>query len=185
MYADKTFVGFEFQVEDFLESQKLPKQAILLLDNAPSHPPEDELVKETADGKIWVVYMPPNVTPLIQPMDQNAIRLTKLFYRHSLLSKVVSSGNQIQNELKELNLFEAVSLIACAWEKVSPTVLQKCWKNILVDSEEFEDEDDIPLARLRNQEEVAILTSTLTLVQSSFPEVCNIISVLSIKFDKL
>ena len=96
------------QVESFLESKFLPVNALLILDNAPSHPPEDQLVKFTKDGKIWTIFMPPNVTPLIQPMNQNAIHLVKLQYRNSLLSKIISSGaDDITIFLKYLNLYDA------------------------------------------------------------------------------
>ncbi|XP_046803799.1 jerky protein homolog-like [Lucilia cuprina] len=88
------FNNFVPQVEEFLAQNNLPLNAILLLDNAPSHPPAEELVKQTHSGKIWAHYMPPNVTPLIQPMDQNAIRLLKLHYKNSLLSRLFSTPEQ-------------------------------------------------------------------------------------------
>lgn len=52
-----------------MKTQGLPVKTLLLLENAPSHPPENELTIE--DGCIFVMFMPPNVKPLIQPMDQN------------------------------------------------------------------------------------------------------------------
>lgn len=49
--------------------------AVLLLDNASSHPNENILRSD--DGKIFVKYLPPNVTSLIQPMDQGVIAAKK------------------------------------------------------------------------------------------------------------
>ncbi len=46
-------------------------KALLLLDNCSAHPDEDELV--SSDGKIKAVFLPPNVTSLIQPMDQGVL----------------------------------------------------------------------------------------------------------------
>lgn len=40
---------------------------LLLLDNAPAHPPAEEL--NAVNENVEVVYLPPNVTALIQPMD--------------------------------------------------------------------------------------------------------------------
>lgn len=60
-------------VEKDLNQKKLPIRAVLLLDNAPSHPSEKELVKED----IKVIFLPPNVTSLIQPMDQGVIEWLK------------------------------------------------------------------------------------------------------------
>jgi hypothetical protein len=83
-----------------LKNLNLPKKAILLLDNCRAHPPAEEL--RTSDGMIFVMYMPPNLTPLIQPMDQNALRLTKLYYRKSLLSHIVSE--EVGDAIMKLNL---------------------------------------------------------------------------------
>jgi len=43
------------------------------LDNAPSHPSEEELMKRD----IKAIFLPPNVTSLIQPMDQGVIEWLK------------------------------------------------------------------------------------------------------------
>jgi hypothetical protein len=62
-------------VSQHLKSLYLPQKAILLLDNAPSHPNEDIL--KSIDGNIFVKYLPPNVTALIQLMDQGVIQNMK------------------------------------------------------------------------------------------------------------
>lgn len=131
----------------------MPTKAILLLDNAPSHPPAENLRSD--DGCVFAMYMPPNVTPLIQPMDQNAIRITKLYYRSSLLSSIVSSNSQdLSKLLKELTIKDAVVNLALAWNRLEPDTIRKCWVNILnfnrnVDDEELE--DDIPLSILQEK----------------------------------
>ncbi|GBM85363.1 hypothetical protein AVEN_91068-1 [Araneus ventricosus] len=47
-------------------------QALLVLDNAPAHPPnlEDDILEEFKFIK--VLYLPPNTTPILQPMDRQA-----------------------------------------------------------------------------------------------------------------
>ncbi|XP_039954172.1 jerky protein homolog-like [Bactrocera tryoni] len=94
--------SFVPQVRKFLKDQGLPNKALLLIDNAPSHPPENKLRSD--DELITAMFMPPNVTPLIQPMDQNAIRLTKLFYRNSLLASIVATGTDVIEALRKLTL---------------------------------------------------------------------------------
>lgn len=139
---------YVFQVKSFLRSQGLQEKAVLLLDNAPSHPPADEL--KSKDGMIFVIFMPPNVTPLIQPLDQNVLRLTKLYYRNSLLSSVVSSDQPIGEALKKLTLKDAMLNLSAAWEKLDPIVIAKCWKNLLEEEKE-EDEDNLPLSVLQQK----------------------------------
>lgn len=58
----------------------LPPRAILILDNAPGHPVE----LSSEDKQISVMFLPPNCTPLIQPMDQHVIQAIKLHYRKNL-----------------------------------------------------------------------------------------------------
>jgi hypothetical protein len=61
------------EVRAFLKERRLPQKAVLLIDNAPSHPKESVLTSD--DGIILVKFLPPappNATAIIQPMDQEA-----------------------------------------------------------------------------------------------------------------
>ena len=57
-------------VPDYLKEKDLPLKVLLVMDNAPAHPPN--LLEEFPDEFrfIKVHFLPPNVTPLLQPMDQ-------------------------------------------------------------------------------------------------------------------
>lgn len=132
-------------------------KAILLLDNAGSHPAEDILI--TRDGKIFAIFMPPNVTSLIQPMDQNIIRITKLYYRTHLLTSIVAKSSDPSEVLKSLSLKDAVINLHVAWEKIDETLISKCWKAILPNEEEDPD-DNVPLSVLRaecNRERISAI----------------------------
>ncbi|XP_053954093.1 jerky protein homolog-like [Anastrepha ludens] len=97
------------------------------------------------------MFIPPNVTPLIQPMDQNAIRITKLYYRNSLLAFVAAKGFDLLEALKQIMLKEAIVTLEPAWSNVDAVVLCKCWSNVLSMVENQEDpEDDVPLSVLRS-----------------------------------
>ena len=54
----------------------LPQRDLLLLDNCPSHPSTEELCSD--DSEISAMFLPPNMTELIQPMDQNVFQNIKL-----------------------------------------------------------------------------------------------------------
>lgn len=148
------FQQFVPEVRNFLRTQNLPEKALLLLDNAPSHPSAEEL--KSSDGNIFVMFMPPNVTPLIQPMDQNVLRLTKLHYRNLLLCSVVSGEDAVGSALNKLTLRDAMMNLASAWNKLSPQVIKKCWNEILMNTENDNDqnllnEEDLPLSVLKKQ----------------------------------
>lgn len=134
-------------VRENLKKLNLPQKAILILDNAPGHP--DDLVSD--DKQITVMYMPPNCTPLMQPMDQHVIQAVKLYYRKKLLKKIVDSETAIITSLKNINLKDVVYSLAEAWHRVSNELIRKSWKRLLPQLEATasdDEEDTIPLSLL-------------------------------------
>lgn len=134
------------QVTDFLKSKGLPVNAVLFLDNAPSHPHESELT--SADGKIFVSYLPPNVTALIQPMDQGVIVTLKRHFRRELLSLLLEEDTAMVAFWKNMKLKEAIYLVAKAWGMITKLNLIRSWRKIYCDIENspdifhgFENED--------------------------------------------
>lgn len=125
------------------------------------------------------MYLPPNVTALIQPMDQNIIRLTKLHYRSSLLSTIVADRSlSVQEHLKALTVKDATVYLSEAWKKIQPCTIAKCWHKILPKNyaNEFDSEDDLPLATYinsGNNEEVTAVLQLKALHQELSPEVVS------------
>jgi hypothetical protein len=68
----------------------LPK-ALFLLNNAPSHPSMSILTSE--DGNIFVLYLPPNVSSIAQPMDQGVMETMKSLYKKKIDIKFVRTGS--------------------------------------------------------------------------------------------
>lgn len=64
-----TKIAVFFQVKQDLKEKKLPKNATVLLSRAQNLQANDE--------EIFPVYTVPNVSPLIQPINQNVIRITQ------------------------------------------------------------------------------------------------------------
>ena len=71
---------FSPAVKKSLLETNLPLKALLVLDNAPAHPPgfEDDLSEEFEFIK--VKFLPPNSTPILQSMDQRVILNFKKLY---------------------------------------------------------------------------------------------------------
>lgn len=74
-WFDECFVP---EVRKWLKDHNFPQKALLLLDNTPGHPSGEELTTE--DKCITAMFLPPNCTTLIQPMDQNIIQFVKQDY---------------------------------------------------------------------------------------------------------
>ena len=79
-WFDDHFVPF---IESQLQSLGQEPKGLLLLYNCSAHPDEELLVSK--DGLVTAMFLPPNVTSLIQPMDQGVLECLKRTYRKSLL----------------------------------------------------------------------------------------------------
>ena len=62
-------------------------KAVLLLDNCSAHHDAEEHISD--DGKIFVQFLPPNVTSSIQPMDQGVLESFKRSNKKKLLHRLL------------------------------------------------------------------------------------------------
>ncbi|XP_055639732.1 histidine decarboxylase isoform X2 [Toxorhynchites rutilus septentrionalis] len=97
-FLAKVYAGIRISVKKYLQEYGLSEKAIALIENSSTFPTSDLLPSN--DGPVLVVFFPPNVNSLIQPMDQNTKRLTKLYYVESLLASLVAKNGDIGEILK-------------------------------------------------------------------------------------
>lgn len=64
------------------------------------------------------MFLPPNATPLLQPMDIGIIKPFKDKYSSSLMKKITSS---LDPTLKDLGLNKVIKMIYNAWNKIGKT----------------------------------------------------------------
>jgi hypothetical protein len=111
-------------------------KALLLLDNCSAHPEECDMVSD--DGLIRTLFLPPNVTALIQPMDQGIIECVKRKYRSHLCEELlisVDEGMEILDFMKKIDMLFVSSTVAKSWASVSSRTITNCWHKLLGDSE--------------------------------------------------
>jgi hypothetical protein len=95
------------EVWAFLKQRGLRKKAVLLLDNAPSHPRKSVLTSD--DSLIVVKFLPTNVIAIIQPMDQGANASMKQCYRADLLRTLADEDeNVIELWKKKIMVLDAI-----------------------------------------------------------------------------
>lgn len=80
------------------------------------------------------MYLPPNTTALIQPMDQGVLEAMKRRYRKAMLRKLLledQEGRSIVDFVKKIDIKQVVYMIASAWDDVSSLTIAKSWHNLL------------------------------------------------------
>ena len=87
LFTDWFHHQFVPRVQEKLREMSLEPKAVLLLDNCSANPNEEELV--STDGKVVAKFLPPNVTSLIQPVDQGVLVSIKRRYRRKILEELV------------------------------------------------------------------------------------------------
>ncbi|MEE6460213.1 hypothetical protein FKM82_000895 [Ascaphus truei] len=102
-------------VQLYCMNQNLDFKAFLLLDNAPGHP----VYLDDHHPNVMVVFMSPNTTSLIQPMDQGATD--------------VEGGPTLKEFWKGYNILHAVRNIGEAWNEVKQSNLNGVWCNFCPD----------------------------------------------------
>lgn len=125
-WFEKIFVP---QVRKHLDSKKLPQKAVLLIDNAPSHPIASVL--KSSDGQIFAKFLPPNVTALLQPMDQGVIATMKRTYRTKLLMSKIEEGCDLKEFWKSYTILDSIYDIASSWDSIKPLTLVRSWRKLL------------------------------------------------------
>lgn len=96
-------------------------QLLLLLNKAPGHPE----TLHYKDGNVEVMFLPPNTTSLLQPLDQGVIRCFKATYNHLSFRRICPSldANQetsIMSFWKDFTIVAAIMLTAETVEAVQP-----------------------------------------------------------------
>jgi hypothetical protein len=118
-------------VRDYLSSKKLEQKAVLILDNAPCHP----VILKSEDNMINCLFLPPNTTSLIQPMDQCVISALKRAYRrqliHDMLLDIESNENfNIEEYVKKYDIRHCIDNISQSWDQLSARTLKNAWSKI-------------------------------------------------------
>ncbi|XP_044760191.1 tigger transposable element-derived protein 4-like [Coccinella septempunctata] len=132
------------------ELQKSSRRILLVVDNCPAHPRVEDL------KSIELGFLPPNCTSVLQPMDQGVINSLKTHYRKMQLLETIKNI-ELEKETA-ISLLDAVLMVSAAWEKVTAKTIQGCFRhagftstNEMTDENDSDEEDNIPLAQLKQR----------------------------------
>jgi hypothetical protein len=118
------------ELKHYCMQEGIPFKILLLLDNAPGHPP----ALEDFSDNIKIVFLPSNPTSLLKLMDQGVIKTFKSYYLRSTLDailKAINDGRTTVTEFwKAFNIKDAINIIKISWQHVPRQCMNGEWKKI-------------------------------------------------------
>ena len=138
IWGHYTSFNLENELEKYCREQNIAFKILLLCDNFSGH-------NETftvASQHITVMFLPPNTTSLIQPMDQGIIRMFKVNYTRISLQRMVhkidsdhetEDRDVVRKYMKNFNLKHAIHVMHDAWQCVSVPCIKGAWRKLCPD----------------------------------------------------
>lgn len=126
------------------------RKIVLFIDNCTAHPQDINSVL----NNVKVVFFPPNVTSILQPMDQGVIKNLKLHYRKRILKKITTIVENNQTiPVNIVDLRECISELSKVWTNdVSDETIFHCFckAGFGTATTEWNEEDDMTLMQLKS-----------------------------------
>lgn len=102
--------------------QESGRKVLVFIDNCSAHPKDlDEKLQN-----IKIIFLPPNTTSVLQPMDQGIIRNIKHFYRFKIVMRMLRFMEEGIDHVP-VDLFEAMELLKSSWEEVKEETIKNCF----------------------------------------------------------
>lgn len=126
IFKEGFFQQYISEVEHFLKTKSLPRKTVLVLDNVLTHPDRQYL-----KGKdIKVIFLPPNVTSMIQQMNQGILTSLKKIYQQKFLSSLIlalEDSNYLVSKLKKIDLLHIIGWVDQCWNELQSITLVPSW----------------------------------------------------------
>jgi hypothetical protein len=111
------------EVEKYLASKGMEFKVLLIIDNVPGH--LDSL--QFSHANVEVVFLPPDTTPPIQPLDQGVIRAFKAYYTRRSFARIRTATDN-EPDLDVMQCWKDYSIADCI-TNISETV-NACWRKL-------------------------------------------------------
>jgi hypothetical protein len=100
------------------------RKIVLFIDNCACHPPY------LLFSNIKIVFLPPNTTSVLQPMDAGVIKVFKVYYRLYAARKIISIiENGYQIHATTITLLMAISMACNACSDLSTATISNCFRH--------------------------------------------------------
>ena len=158
VFADWFQNYFQPAVRGFQQQGGTTGKVLLLVDNCIARKLKSTEFQE--DRQFEILFLPPNTTSTIQPMNQGVILKAKRVYHCRMLRRVVSYPGSIQEFSQTYNLKDCIDLLDEAWREVSVSDIRNSWNNIMKTAHEGTPAGEEPTDPLEPQLEEVIAAIT-------------------------
>uniref|UniRef100_A0A452GJZ5 HTH CENPB-type domain-containing protein n=1 Tax=Gopherus agassizii TaxID=38772 RepID=A0A452GJZ5_9SAUR len=119
------------EVKRNLEEKGLDFKVLLIVDNAPGHP----VALRFPHNDVEVVFLPPNTTSILQPLNQDMICCFKATYTRLKFSQIYSAMDadpnlNVMECWKSFNIADCITYIKQAMDAIKPETVNACWRNL-------------------------------------------------------
>ncbi|XP_041053574.1 tigger transposable element-derived protein 1-like [Carcharodon carcharias] len=116
---------------EYCARENIAFKILLLLDNCPGHPINLDDLSEN----VKVIFLPPNVNSLLQPMAQGVIAAFKAYYLRRTFSQLLSETDgenapSVREFWRGYNILKGINNIADSWDEVTSSCLNGVWQKM-------------------------------------------------------
>ncbi|CAF0960347.1 unnamed protein product [Brachionus calyciflorus] len=104
---------------------QLTRNSVLLCDNCPAHVDASNI----KFNHLKIVFLPPNTTSVLQPLDAGIIKAFKANYRNLLVKHWIDTFDNNKTQVP-INVKQAIDFIGDAWSLVNQLTIKRCWKHV-------------------------------------------------------
>ena len=104
------------------------RKIFLLVDNCPAHPSIDNLVSTE------LIFLPPNTTSKLQPMDQGVIRSLRAHYTTMSFKKLIEAIEK-KKPFPEFSILDAMQMLHVTWGKLITKTVVNCFEKAGISKE--------------------------------------------------
>ncbi|XP_054155943.1 tigger transposable element-derived protein 4-like [Oppia nitens] len=98
------------------------RKVALILDNCSAHP-------SIKLSNVKLIYLPPNATSRLQPMDAGVIHCLKSNYRKKLVRRLLALYEDNNSfDVKNITLYEAILMLSNSWDDINSQIITNCFK---------------------------------------------------------
>lgn len=150
------------EVENYCKKQKIQFKVLLILDNAPGHPK----IIENENPNVKIKFLPPNTTPLLQPMDQGVIAAFKKHYLRETFQQAIKAIDEdetltLKKFWKDYNICKAIKNIDKAWNETTSKTIRNSWKKLCPHM--FDEGENVQTADKEIQEDTSAVAEIVNL----------------------